>query len=160
MTTLKVLSPIHVATALESHRQYACRGRVVALDDDGVLRVDFSGNPHGPIEARVALSASDAARLARRWKESEVLIVFADGDVGQPIVTGILTKNLKEPLSQMEDWETFRRLLLKADEELVLECGEAKIVLRRDGKLTILGKEIVSRALGRHRIKGATIDIN
>jgi len=137
----------------------ACVGVVVALDE-GVPRVDFPGNQSGPIVARLALSAIDGDRLAQQWKDTEVLLVFADNDRQRPVITGLVRSSLDDPLYQTAEWEGFKHLFLRAQEELVLQCGDARIVLRRDGKLTIIGKEILSRALARHRIRGATVDIN
>jgi len=135
-------------------------GRVVALDEGAVPRIDFPGNPYGPLVARVALSAADSERLARHWKDTEVLIVFASQDIRQPVITGVVRHSLDDPLYQVADWDGFRQLLLTAQDELILQCGDAKIVLRRNGKVSIVGKEILSRALERHRIRGATVDIN
>ena len=138
----------------------ACVGAVVALDEGGVPRIDFLGNPHGPLVARLALSAADAERLATEWKDAEVLIVFANHDARQPVITGLVRDSLDDPRYQLADWEGFPQLFLRAQDELILQCGEAKIILRRDGKVTIVGKEILSRAQERHRIRGATVDIN
>jgi hypothetical protein len=135
-------------------------GTIVAMDDGTVPHIDFPGNPHGPLIARLALSAADAERLARQWKDTEVLIVFASQDIKQPVITGLVRDSLEDPLYQVADWEGFQQLFLRSQEELTLQCGEAKIILRRDGKVVIVGKEILSRAKGRHRIKGATVDIN
>jgi hypothetical protein len=148
------------ADAADPVAQHPCIGRVVAVDDGTVPHVDFPGNPHGPLAARLALSPPDAERLARQWKDTEVLIVFAHRGTRQPVITGLVKNSFDDIAGEMVDWEGFRHLLLKAEEELVLQCGEAKIVLRRDGRLTIVGKEILSRALERHRIRGATVDIN
>jgi Domain of unknown function (DUF6484) len=148
------------ADASDPVAQHACIGRVVAVDDGTVPHVDFPRNPHGPLVAKLALSPADADRLTRQWKDTEVLIVFADQDTRQPVITGLVKNSFDVIAREITDWEGFRHLLLRADEELVLQCGEAKIVLRRDGKLTIVGKEILSRAFDRHRIRGATVDIN
>jgi hypothetical protein len=112
-------------------------GTIVALDDGAVPRIDFPGNPHGPLVARLALSAADAERLARQWKDTEVLIVFASQDIRQPVITGLVRDSLEDPLYHIADWEGFSQLFLRAEDELILQCGEAKIVLRRDGKVTI-----------------------
>jgi hypothetical protein len=148
------------ANASDPLLDHACIGRVVAVDDGAVPRIDFPGNPHGPLVARLALSAADTERLATQWQDREVLIVFVGQDTRQPVITGLLRTSFDDVAREMVDWEGFRHLLFKAEEELVLQCGEAKIVLRRDGKLTIVGKQILSRALERHRIRGATVDIN
>jgi len=133
-------------------------GTVVAVQDGTVPRVEFPGNPHGPLIARVALSAADGERLSTNWKDTEVLIVFANRDVRQPVIVGLVRDNLRDPNYYVG--EGFPQLCLTAQDELVLQCGEAKIILRRDGKVTIVGNEILSRARTRHRIRGGSVDIN
>jgi len=143
--------------AVGRHAQLA---RIVNIDESGVPRIDYPENPHGPVAARLALPAVDADRLAKAWRDLAVLIVFAAGDSRQPVITGIVRHTFEDVLDETADWEGFRQLTMRAQDELILQCGDAKIVLRRDGRLTILGKEIVSRALQRHRIRGGTVEIN
>jgi hypothetical protein len=135
-------------------------GRIVAVTESGIAHIDFPGNPHGAMAAKLALSSADADRLWRAWKDTDVLIVFANQDLRQPVITGMVRNSLDDPLYQISNWEGFRQLTLRAQEELTIECGDSRIVLRRDGKVTIVGKEILSRALERHRIRGASVDIN
>lgn len=53
-----------------------------------------------------------------------------------------------------------RRVVLHADDEILLECGASSILLRKDGKIIVKGAQIVSRASGRHKIRGASVQIN
>lgn len=52
------------------------------------------------------------------------------------------------------------RLVLKAEREIELRCGEASIVLTRAGKVLIRGAHIVSRSRGANKVKGAFIELN
>ncbi len=52
------------------------------------------------------------------------------------------------------------RVLVTAEREIVLRCGEASLTLTRAGKVLIKGKYIVSRSSGYNKIKGAAVDIN
>jgi hypothetical protein len=52
------------------------------------------------------------------------------------------------------------RLQLAALGSIELCCGDARISLSMDGKVTVLGGEVLSSARGSHRIEGATIDLN
>jgi acetolactate synthase regulatory subunit len=52
------------------------------------------------------------------------------------------------------------RLLLLARNEIELRCGEASIVLRSDGVVTIRGKHVASRSRGANIMSGATIRLN
>jgi hypothetical protein len=158
---LKLLPGLSDATSGRSTAtpRHPTIGRIVGLDPAKIPLVDFPGNAHGPTPARLALPSADADLLVRHWEQVEVLLVFVDDEISRPVITGLVRESLNDP-SYVADWDGFRRLLLKAEEELVLQCGDARIVLRRDGKLTIIGKEILSRARQRHRIRGATVDIN
>jgi len=49
---------------------------------------------------------------------------------------------------------------IKADKGLVIECGTGSITITQDGKVQIKGKELLSRARGMSRIKGAGVNIN
>mgnify|MGYP003703673193 CR=1 FL=1 len=153
--------PVKLSPATSAPTPLGARvGRVVAVGPDGVPQVDFPGNPHGPLAARLALSAADADRLSGTWAQSEVLLVFADHDMLQPLITGLVRQTFDEAQQHVTDWEGFRELCLRAREALTLECGDARITLRQDGKVVIVGRDILSRAQGPHRIRGATVDIN
>ena len=52
------------------------------------------------------------------------------------------------------------RLVLSAEREIVLRCGNASITLTRAGKVLIKGAYILSRSSGYNKIKGAAVDIN
>jgi hypothetical protein len=52
------------------------------------------------------------------------------------------------------------RLQLVALGSVELRCGDAQVSLGVDGKVKVLGNEVLSSAVGSHRIEGATIDLN
>ena len=153
----------HAAAGLEAGVRL---GRVVDIAEDTALRVDFDGNPHGPLPARIALGPCDAAVLAQVLFSSTVLLVFADGDLRRPVIAGLVSQNLREAcerdmhVAPMEPAPPQAAVALQAREELVLQCGLARIVLRADGKVVIAGREVLSRAQERYRIKGGTVSIN
>lgn len=51
-------------------------------------------------------------------------------------------------------------LLLDAGERLVLRCGDGSIEIRKDGKILIKGKDVVSHARRVNRVKGGSVSIN
>jgi len=53
-----------------------------------------------------------------------------------------------------------KRIHIQADEEIVLECGGGRIRIDRRGKVTVLGRDITSRARYSHKVKGASVAIN
>jgi hypothetical protein len=64
------------------------------------------------------------------------------------------------PRSPLEVSGDGRRLVMTAYSELHLQCGESSITLRRDGKVSIKGKYILSRAKVSNRIKGGSVQLN
>lgn len=53
-----------------------------------------------------------------------------------------------------------RRLVIEAEDELVLRCGKASITLRRNGRVVIEGVQLESRAAGANKIRGGSVQIN
>jgi len=95
------------------------------------------------------------------------ILGFEEGDESRPILLGLLDA---PPASALEratgaaapegEDAAPRSLRLKSDQELILECGEAQIVLRADGRVAIRGTHVLSRSKGINRIKGGAVQIN
>jgi hypothetical protein len=122
-------------------------GRVVATEANGDVLVDFRGNELGPIRARVATSETLEA------KDEPVLLLFENGDRGLPIVVGVLREGARRR-------EPKRQLVFEAADEITIACGKSSITLRRDGRVVIKGTELVSRASGTNKVRGAVVQIN
>lgn len=133
-------------------------GHLKSIDSEGQLFVDFPGNPHGPIVAKLALGEIEIADLIESAEGTEVLLVFDNNDLCRPIIIGRVRDRV--PTNGVEICIRGRRFLFDSEEEIELHCGQAKLRITRDGKLIILGEDVVSRARGRNRIKGGTVKIN
>lgn len=109
------------------------------------------------------VAARSTVALKHGMRGREVLVVFADGDLDRPVITGVLQPGgaIAEPappaIAVSADGE---RQLISAEREIVLRCGDASITLTRAGKVLIQGAYISSRSTGYNKIKGAAIDIN
>jgi hypothetical protein len=127
-------------------------GRLVRCGPSGTL-VDFADNPFGcPVTARTTTTLDPSAI------GGEVVLVFEAGDPARPIVVGVVRPVDAPPSVPAEvDGE---RVLITADREIVLRCGEASITLTRAGKVLIRGTYVLSRSSGANRIKGAVVEIN
>ncbi len=53
-----------------------------------------------------------------------------------------------------------KRVRIVAQEEIVLECGNASITLRRNGRIVIKGTYVETSSEGTNRIKGGQVRIN
>ncbi len=95
-----------------------------------------------------------------------VVVVFEQGDVRRPIVVGLLEKqrtpgqvaNASERTVSVQADDD--RIVLTADREIVLRCGQASITLTKAGKVLIHGAYVSSRSSGVNRIKGGSVQIN
>jgi len=129
-------------------------GELAGLTAEGHPLVAFVGTPDGrPVPARsvIAWSAADVGR--------ELTLLFERGEPDKPIIMGFLQppRPGPQPSQAILDGE---QLVLTADREIVLRCGEASITLTRAGKVLIRGTYLLSRSSGANRIKGGSVQIN
>lgn len=168
-------------------RQLGTRvGRIVEWTSGQAPRVEFDGNPRGPLSAR-SIVPLDPTTIAEAIASARgVVLNFEDGRPDAPIITGLLQDfsgvELGEPpqiwdddeqpeaesdepepesnLDQVEARVDGKRIELEAADEIVLKCGQASIVLRRNGRVVIRGTYVESRSRGVNRIKGGSVEIN
>jgi len=152
-------------------------GKALALERAGRVSVEYEGVSE-PVSARyVAAIRLEQLREAVRHKQG-VLIVFEGADILKPIVVGLLvgdegtevlpavhSNDASEPSSVPAIAEATarvdgKRVHVTATDEIVLECGEASITLRRNGRVVIRGVYVETRARGTNRIKGGNVRIN
>jgi Domain of unknown function (DUF6484) len=135
------------------------RGMLTGYSEHGEPLVDFPGNPAGqpaPAVSTVPLEAAFAGR--------ECVLAFEDGDAGRPILVGLtqapLAPEIVSPQKSVETVVDGKRLVLTAEDEIVLRCGRASITLTRAGKILIRGAYLLNRSSGVNRIKGGSVQIN
>ncbi|MBV9122842.1 MAG: hypothetical protein JO112_05765 [Planctomycetes bacterium] len=127
-------------------------GTLGEMDPQGVPLVYFQDAPGGnPVPARSVVPL-DSGAIGR-----EVVLLFEQGDPGRPLVMGVLRTPRPEPVRTEIDGE---KLVLTAEREIVLRCGEASITLTRAGKVLIQGAFVQTKSSGLNRIKGAAVQIN
>jgi hypothetical protein len=145
-------------------------GKIVKIDEQGQVFVDFPDNANGAISARFTGSLKlqklrDAASAGR-----EVLLVFENNDPKLPIIIDTMHSLFDEVSEssgiafEAEKPEDVlidgKRVVLDAKEEIVLRCGKASITLTRAGKIIIRGTYLLNRSSGVNRIKGGSVQIN
>lgn len=134
----------------------ACARRVVTavfagFDSDGRFLVLL------PDEA-TPVAALSLVALTAEQAGLPVLVALDTGGLGAPAILGrLLARAVPAVSAAPADSD---RLVLRAEREIELRCGEASITLTRAGKVLIRGAHIVSRSKGANKIKGAYVDIN
>lgn len=148
------------ARAWNSEFGPVCCGRVVEIDSERRPIVDFAGNPGGPVLARCVAAVTLDARVPS--DETPVLLAFEQGDPARPIIVGIVQTALPTAKADRSQHAIIdgRKVILKGDEEVTLVCGKSSITLSKDGRIHLRGAEIVSRASGANKIRGASVNIN
>ena len=135
-------------------------GKVIKLNQEtNIPLVDYPGNPTQQLISAlttIALSSTDIGR--------EVALLFAEGDITKPVIMGLIRTDLEMiSLSQASSVEAQidnEKIVLSAEKEIVLKCGNATITLTRAGKILIRGAYILSRSSGANKIKGGHIELN
>ncbi len=106
-----------------------------------------------------------------RWsacKGIRAVLGFEGGDEAKPLLLGLLDapRHLdtisEAPIDREQSVPSSKPKVLRieSEQELVLECGKAKIALRADGRVTILGGYVLTRSKGVNKIRGASVQIN
>ena len=140
-------------------------GKLVNLTRYGEPLVHFASNHSGP-----PLRAKTTVVLGRETLGEEVLLVFEAANVLKPIIIGVLQSptTLDEKTQRIPGQHSSlpivecdgERVMVSAEKEIVLRCGEASITLTRAGKILIKGTYVLSRSSGVNRIKGGSVQIN
>jgi len=149
-------------------------GWLVGGDAEGHFLVDYESNRAGPLVARRTISLKpeelrDAIATRRR-----AVLLFENGDPRLPLVVGMEQVNSPTPLTDavlesslpaparqpVEAHVDGKRVVIEGKDEIVLQCGQASITLRRNGKVVIKGTYVESHASGTQRIKGGSVQIN
>lgn len=132
------------------------------LGADGAPLIRLPGNAD-------AVRARSVVALPARLEGRQVLVVHESGRHGAPIVMGVLREGelpesaklpVLPPGAPFELEVDGERVILVAQHQLVLRCGDASVTLTREGKILLRGTYVSSRSSGVHRIHGAAVEIN
>jgi uncharacterized protein DUF6484 len=142
--------------------------RLVGINDSGEPLIRHSVGQSGCI-----VLARTTVTVTREHVDRAVVIAFESGNLAKPIIMGFLkqpdeTTNVPPAIASrpMIDRPIVRasldgeRLLLTAEDEIVLKCGDASLTLTRAGKVLLAGNYVLSRSKGVNRIRGGSVQIN
>ena len=144
------------------------KGTVLEVMDEGLILVQDNASPNAVYPCYfLRTSAGSLPKIM-----SDDLVIYRVPEINEDygVVLGVVEKyeNLddkvakklkKRDITQMTTLED-KVLHIKADDGLVIECGKSSIILTKDGKVQIKGNDLLSRARGMNKIKGAGVNIN
>jgi len=112
----------------------------------------FMGDGEAPVEARAVWMGDTPDWDACAGNRA---VVVVDEEDERPILLGLL-----DPPPPRPDPPPPEELRIQSREELIIECGKARIAMRADGRIEIRGGYLISRSSGAIKIKGGSVDIN
>lgn len=132
-------------------------GRVIALRTDGKL--DISLDSLGIAHA----IASPICAPQTLFPGIAIAVMFEQGNIERALILGAMhggthAKSTSSPSPEI--YVDQQRVVIAAERELELRCGEAAIVLTADGRILTRGNYISSLATATQRIRGGAVQIN
>ena len=122
------------------------RGTVAGFTSDGQVQTAIAGI------GAVTCDCLEAHPLSRQLSVGDKVLLAVFDTAVDPIILGRIG-NLAAPQVQA-------KLHIEATESLTLQCGEASVNLRADGKVMVKGEHVLLRAKGTQRIRAGTVAIN
>lgn len=145
-------------------------GRITDIDDSGQIFIDFAENQSGPVVARMTTSVKREILGKGSPIDQEVLLAFENNDLRRPIIVDTMYSLIDEitdhttvVLENADPQDAVidgKRIVIEAQEDIVLRCGKASITLTKTGKVLIKGEHLLSRSSGSNKIKGGSIQLN
>ena len=139
-------------------------GTLSEAPEGGQPTVYYPGTPTGK-----PLPAISTESLGHQKIGQELALGFVNGDPALPIILGLIQKPgekeqpaLKEsPKEQSVNVKIDgEKLILSAENEIILQCGKSSITLTRAGKVILKGAYLSNHSTGVNRIKGGSVQIN
>lgn len=124
---------------------------IAGVDPEGAPLVKLAeGENPQPLQVVWMKDAPDwSACVGKR-----VVVAVQEGGE-RPILLGLL-----DPPPSCDEEKPPKTLRIDSEEELIIECGKAKIAMRADGRIEIRGGHLISRSSGPNKIKGGSVHIN
>ena len=86
----------------------------------------------------------------------QVAIMFEGGNTDKPMIIGAM----EEQKTKTVTIDKKERVLIEAEQEIELRCGESSILLTNDGRILLRGNYVSSQATATQRIRGGSVQIN
>jgi len=136
-------------------------GTLCHLDETGLAQVQPDNIQEGPLAAisMIAIKPEDVGT-------ARFVLGFQDGNPRKPIILGrVWTPSVEASVAAEgtpvnADSPVRKKLVVHADEELELRCGQAVILLQADGRIELRGRTITSHADVLYRVRSGIVQMN
>ncbi|MDQ1918744.1 DUF6484 domain-containing protein [Massilia pseudoviolaceinigra] len=125
------------------------------VDEDGGALVSIPTFGLSRIRAR-SISPLDLNQIGQ-----SLALGFEAGEPTRPIILGVMLTTPAIPtLAPADVLLDGKKLVLTAEHEIELRCGDAALILSADGRIQLRGTYITSHASATQRILGGSVNIN
>ncbi|MBN1931348.1 MAG: hypothetical protein JW786_07035 [Desulfobacterales bacterium] len=143
----KIVSFFSVQENLD--RMEIMRGRISAIRPNGEIIVEYKENSSSLVCDFLRTSAGSIPLLT---KGDPVLFVLEKSGV-RGCVIGVVQKYITGE-------ESSYQLDFVAQNKIELRCGGSSLTMSKEGKVILKGSQVVTKASGVNKIKGASVKIN
>lgn len=140
-------SLLHNAPAIESSGSALCSGRLVAVEDTGMLCVAVPGQ--GQVRAAWLESGSN---IGFELAIGDELLLSLNAHPSFAVALGRIGRF--RPTAQEPS------LVIEAQQQIQLKVGESTLEMHANGQVLVRGEDVVLRAKGTQRIRAGTVAIN
>ena len=146
---MAALLDLMASTEIQTSREHRplCSGRLVAVEESGLLRVDVP--EHGQM---LAAWLECTGALGVELAVGDELLISLTAHPTLPVVLGRIGRYVAPGQAQS--------LVIQAQERVELRVGQATVELRNSGQVLVSGEDVLLRAKGTQRIRAGTVAIN
>ena len=131
------------------------RGTLLELAEDGTLLVGIADDPPRRILCDYLQTTGGPGP---RLRPGDVVVLALPRSLDEKgcVLGRVGAYRAPEPPPVVDK----QRVVIEADKDLVLQCGESSMTLTNQGQILIKGADVVTRAKRNLRIRGGSVQIN
>jgi hypothetical protein len=142
----------------------AITGHLDGIDEEGRILFLVEGEEKS-VPVAIGLDLADDALVRAASVGHRGLVIRTNEARPRLVLVGLVRERVSSAareagISQVMATLDGDTVALKADTQIELRCGKARITLHKDGRVEVSGTHVVNRSRGPMKLKGATVEIN
>jgi hypothetical protein len=139
-------------------------GLLVGVRSDGHALVILPGN-----RSEQGMLCRSTTQLGEIDIGTQVVVMWTQGESASPVIIGKLLADCKstpttagsgQPVTALSVVTDATTTTIRTEKTLTIIVGKSSITLAPDGKITLHGEQILSRAKKANKVKGGSVEIN